>query len=275
MQGNKCEQTNISLHQSQKISLAMSSLSHGAHSLPTTHNNSNTSENLDRYAKMIKWFLKLHLAMFYWNGMYPTIAHRLARIKLRDDVAPYSSPLGSSSSYSPMSGRIVANRPTYKPIAVMILFQAFAALAQTTAEASIEVAHSIQVSFFRWRRRRRLQSQRYSQSNRRSLLEHNSTNSERAEYLDLIEERVPGIESAKCCSTVKTKKKKRRTDTSDIIHPCGVCLNERVNPAAPLGCGHVFCWNCILHWVSNVRAECPLCRAPTKPQSIIPLYNYP
>ena len=253
----------------------MSSLSHGAHSLPI-HNNNNTSINLDRYAKMIKWFLKLHLAMFYWNGMYPTIAHRLARVKLRDDVSPYSS-LGSSPSYSPMSGAIVANRPTYKPIAVMILFQAFAALAQTTAEASIEVAHSIQVSFFRWRRRRRLQSQQYPQSNRRSLLGHNSTNSERAEYLDLIEERVPGISSAKCCSTVKTKKKKGRqgTDTSDIIHPCGVCLNERVNPAAPLGCGHVFCWNCILHWVSNVRAECPLCRAPTKPQDIIPLYNYP
>jgi len=256
----------------------MSSLSHGAHSLPTTHNNSNTSGNLDRYAKMIKWFLKLHLAMFYWNGMYPTIAHRLARVKLRDDVAPYSS-LGSSSSYSPMSGAIIANRPTYKPIAVMILFQAFAALAQTTAEASIEVAHSIQVSFFRWRRRRRrLQSQQYSQSNRRrSLLDdgHSSTNSERAEYLDLIEERVPGIEAN--CSTVKTKKKKKGqgTETSDIIHPCGVCLNERVNPAAPLGCGHVFCWNCILHWVSNVRAECPLCRAATKPQDIIPLYNYP
>ena len=258
----------------------MSSLSHGAHSLPTAHN-SNTIENLDRYAKMIKWFLKLHLAMFYWNGMYPTIAHRLARVKLHDGVAPYSSPLGSSSSYSPMSGAIVANRPTYKPIAVMILFQAFAALAQTTAEASIEVAHYIQVSFFRWRRRTRLQSQQYSQSNRRSLLDngHNSTNSERAEYLDLIEERVPGIESAKCCSAIKTttKKKKGRqgTETSDIIHPCGVCLNERVNPAAPLGCGHVFCWNCILHWVSNVRAECPLCRAPTKAQDIIPLYNYP
>ena len=252
----------------------MSSLSHGAHSLPT-HNNSNTSGNLDRYAKMIKWFLKLHLAMFYWNGMYPTIAHRLARVKLRDDVGPYSS-LGSSSSYSPMSGPIVANRPTYKPIAVMILFQAFAALAQTTTEVSIEVAHSIHVSFFRWRRRRR-QSQQYPQSNRRSLLEHNSTNSERAEYLDLIEERVPGIESAKCCSTTNKKKKKGRegTDTSDIIHPCGVCLNERVNPAAPLGCGHVFCWNCILHWVSNVRAECPLCRAPTRAQDIIPLYNYP
>lgn len=253
----------------------MSSLSHGAHSLHTTHNNSNTSVNLDRYTKMIKWFLKLHLAMFYWNGMYPTIAHRLARVKLRDDVVPYSSPIGSSSSYLPMSGAIVANRPTYKPIAVMILFQAFAALAQTTAEASIEVAHCIQVSFFRWRRRRRSQSQHYPQSNRRSLLEHNSTNSERAEYLDLIEERVPGIESAKCCSTKKKKKGREGTDTSDIIHPCGVCLNERVNPAAPLGCGHVFCWNCILHWVSNVRAECPLCRAATKPQDIIPLYNYP
>ena len=255
----------------------MSSLNHGAHSLPR-HGGSNTAnENLDRYAKIIKWFLRLHLALFYWNGMYPTVAHRLAGAKIRDDVAPYSHP--GSTFHSPMSGAIVANRPTYKPIAVMILFQAVASLAQTTAEASIDVAHYIQVAFFRWRRRRRgrLQDQQQQHCNGRFIANnHDATNSERAEYMDMIEERVPGIASAKKDYTTKKKNQKGsgKKEGSDIHH-CGICLNERVHPAAPSGCGHVFCWNCILHWVSNVRHECPLCRAQTRPQDIIPLYNYP
>mmetsp|Transcript_32830 Transcript_32830/g.69053 ORF Transcript_32830/g.69053 Transcript_32830/m.69053 type:complete len:656 (+) Transcript_32830:34-2001(+) len=260
-----------------KISLAVSALSHGAHSLPR-HLSVAAGENLDRYAKMIKWFLRLHLALFYWNGIYPTVAHRLVGAKIRDDVAPHST----GSSYSPMSGAIVANRPTYKPIAAIILFQALAALAQTTAEASIEVAHFIQVYFFRWRRRRRMQQQ---QQNNGSLTqdEHslplNRTNSERAEYMDLIEERVPGIASAMKDSMntmhkSRVKKQKQLDQSGSDTHPCGICLNERANPAAPSVCGHVFCWNCILHWVSNVRAECPLCRAQTRPQDIIPLYNY-
>ncbi|KAL7529316.1 hypothetical protein ACHAXR_002900 [Thalassiosira sp. AJA248-18] len=260
-----------------RISLAVSSLSHGAHSLPR-HTGMATGETLDQYAKAIKWFLRLHMALFYWNGMYPTIAHRLAGAKIRDDVSPYST----GSSFAPMSGSIVANRPTYKPIAGLILFQAVAALAQTAAESSIELAHLIQISFFRWRRRRRMQNQQSSRilSTEESSSLLNGTNSERAEYMDLIEERVPGIASwKKDAMNPKqkswTKKQKqlgrRRSDTQ----PCGICLNERVDPAAPSVCGHVFCWNCILHWVSNVRAECPLCRAQTRPQDIIPLYNYP
>lgn len=231
-----------------------------------------SGEGFDRYTKIIKWFLRLHLAFFYWNGAYPTIAHRLAGARISDNVPPPSgSPL-----MNPTSGSIVANRPSYKPIAGLIFVQAAAALAQSTAEASVEVAHFIQIAFFRWRRRRRMQQQ--SEGNIRNV-QLNRTDSERAEYLDLIEERVPGIASSIEFSNQHKKRshlgkhkssRKRNTDS----HLCGICLNERIDPAAPYVCGHVFCWNCILHWVSNVRAECPLCRAQTRPQDIIPLYNY-
>lgn len=241
-----------------------------------------TGENLDGYAKIIKWFLRLHLALFYWNGTYPTIAHRLAGAKIRDNVAPYST---TDTSSSPMSGAIVANRPTYKPIAALILFQTAAAFAQMAAEGSIEVAHFIQVTYFRWRRRRRMQRQLTQQNNWGSALEEQSssllsrTNSERAEYMEMIEERVPGIASSKRDALKSAHKKSRRQNQlgnrGADAHPCGICLNERVNPAAPSVCGHVFCWHCILHWVSNIRAECPLCRAQTRPQDIMPLYNYP
>jgi peroxin-10 len=49
---------------------------------------------------------------------------------------------------------------------------------------------------------------------------------------------------------------------------------DRHHPAAPSSCGHVFCWNCLMQWVSTVRPQCPLCRAPCRPQDVLPLYNY-
>lgn len=55
---------------------------------------------------------------------------------------------------------------------------------------------------------------------------------------------------------------------------CGICMHTRKYPAAPTGCGHVFCWGCLQHFISTVRPECPLCRCATRPQEIILLQNY-
>lgn len=184
------------------------------------------------------------------------------------------------------SGDIIANRPSYKPVAVLILIQAAAGLTQAIGEISVELAHRIQITFFRWRRRMRMQQLQPRNDGRAYGNRLNATNncgysraeSEREEYLDLIEEKVPGISSVEDVSKLSrnlTRDKHKQTKRHDSdSHPCGVCLNERIHPAAPTSCGHVFCWNCILHWVSNVRAECPLCRAKTRPQDIICLYNY-
>lgn len=54
---------------------------------------------------------------------------------------------------------------------------------------------------------------------------------------------------------------------------CSICKMERTHPSAP-SCGHVFCWKCLVHWVSVIRPECPLCRSPCRPQDIVALYNY-
>lgn len=263
-------------HFSQRVSVAISSLSHGAHTLPPRHANLGANENLDRYAAMIKWFLRLHLALFYWNGTYPTLAHRLVGAKFCDGVVPVTI---DSTHPTTVSGTIVANRPSYRPIAAIILFQALAALTKTTADASIEAAHFIQVSFFRWRRRRRIQQQRRRRVPDGGNLDSDENNIssiggnvEREEYLDMIEDRVPCISSSEMQHTLPAVTRKHPGQQRG--YQCGICLNERVHPAAPRACGHVFCWDCVLHWVLNVRAECPLCRAATRPQDIIPLYNY-
>ena len=63
-------------------------------------------------------------------------------------------------------------------------------------------------------------------------------------------------------------------NSSTSSNSCAICKMERMHPAAPSSCGHVFCWKCLVHWVSAVRPECPLCRASCRPQDILALYNY-
>lgn len=58
------------------------------------------------------------------------------------------------------------------------------------------------------------------------------------------------------------------------MNTCAICRMDRSHPAAPSSCGHVCCWDCLVQWVSTVRPECPLCRAPCRPQDILALYNY-
>jgi len=248
------------------VSLALSSLTHGAHTLAGQGRTNTDTANLDRYTNILKWLLRLHLALFYWDGMYPTVYHRLVGARIRDGVPP-SNP---DVTLGPNAGVVVANRPTYKPIAVLILIQAMTALTQSTVEYSIEVVHTIQIAFLRWRRQR--------SRNQHPLVNHRvdaHEKSEREIYLDLVEEHVPSITSSKEEDhETKDSHIRRFKESKSNTHPCGVCLNERVHPAASSVCGHVFCWNCILHWVSNIRPECPLCRAQTRPQDVLPLINY-
>lgn len=50
---------------------------------------------------------------------------------------------------------------------------------------------------------------------------------------------------------------------------CMLCLSLMVNPAAA-NCGHMFCWECIVGWVRE-HPECPLCRQVCMEQNLLPL----
>ena len=53
--------------------------------------------------------------------------------------------------------------------------------------------------------------------------------------------------------------------------PCPLCLNPTKYPTA-LKCGHCLCWECAVECCQQ-KPECPLCRAPCKPQELITIAN--
>ena len=41
---------------------------------------------------------------------------------------------------------------------------------------------------------------------------------------------------------------------------CVICTDIFVNPYAVNGCGHVFCHDCVSHWLTTQSNQCPICR---------------
>jgi peroxin-10 len=203
--------------------------------IPHELSNSNTNETdgtvpnyslrVERLAVIFKWLIRLNLALFYANGKYPSILHRLSGLQIEKKNT---------------SINIIAERPAYNVIGLMILGQGCAKLVQAVVEVSVDA----------WYAGKR----RIDDAQPQSISEK-------------IEARVPSNDSSQKIDLLPI-----RSPPSTIN--CGICMNERKHPSAPIGCGHVFCWHCIQHWIATVRHECPFCRSPTRPQDVIVLYNY-
>mmetsp|Transcript_17752 Transcript_17752/g.21704 ORF Transcript_17752/g.21704 Transcript_17752/m.21704 type:complete len:127 (+) Transcript_17752:29-409(+) len=114
------------------------------------------------------------------------------------------------------------------------------------------------------RRRRRRRRQWNSRNQGQSVENNNET------IPSMTEIRVPSTLSS---NTNISYPDFIQSDNQSTIQ-CAICMSSREHPAASTTCGHVFCWNCIQHWIATVRPECPLCRSPTKAQDVIALYNY-
>ena len=41
---------------------------------------------------------------------------------------------------------------------------------------------------------------------------------------------------------------------------CVICTDVFINPYAVNGCGHVFCHECVSHWLTTQSSQCPICR---------------
>ena len=52
---------------------------------------------------------------------------------------------------------------------------------------------------------------------------------------------------------------------------CPICTSSVVNASATT-CGHVFCWKCIVPWLSR-KPQCPLCRQACSSKEVTCLYD--
>ncbi len=195
---------------------------------PNTNLQNNEPQRLDRFTSLMKWVIRLNLALFYANGKYPSILHRLTGLQIEKKKTNVN---------------IRAERPTYNIVGLIILVQAAAKLTQGIVEISIDAWYA---------RKKRIEE----------------TKPDTHSILNKIEAKVPSSESSE-----KQKSAQISTASNGSVH-CAICMTERKHPAAPNGCGHIFCWDCIQHWIATVRQECPFCRSPTRPQDVIALYNY-
>lgn len=60
-------------------------------------------------------------------------------------------------------------------------------------------------------------------------------------------------------------------DEAAAVPRCTLCLGPR-RDAAATGCGHVFCWACVVRALATAP-ECPLCRAHQTPEDVVRVYN--
>jgi len=187
---------------------------------------------------LLKYLLRLHLALFFFNSKYVSILHRLTGIRYRRSTSLENSAIESSK----------VNRPSYTFIASLIVLEGILGLSEITAKLSIQ---GWEMLWNCWSRRRR-----------------NAVDQQQCGSMEVILNNfVPSM-------TTSSPQERKHTDVSRSS-PCGICLSICESPAgAATNCGHVFCWKCILHWTMNVRPECPLCRKKCAPQDVMALYNW-
>ena len=262
--------------------IATLSLPTAAHSISRNHMTNNDNGNDDQAMletqadQILRWILRLNLALFYLNGRYPTLAHRIAGVRLSSsNDAPISTTAAAGAQGIVSPG--LSDRPSYRMVGALILLEAAGALTGTANRLLVEIVHRLEM-------RRAARRQRSNETAAGSApADANATAAaERSRLLDLVEQRAPSVltyeqnmrERDESCSIDRIDASGRIQQPAASSNSCGICMNDRKHPAAPISCGHVFCWSCIIHWSTRVRPECPLCRAPAKPQDIIALYNY-
>jgi len=217
--------------------------------------------NIDFYTGLVTWILRLNLALFYINGYYPTILHRLTRLRIHNNHNHNLSPTTTTTTNDNQ------NRPSYTIVGKILLLQSIANGIHTLSRLVVHSWTMRQARQIQYRRRERDRAQRDDEAAH-----------------DWIDTRVPSLKQHSSTNTTTTTPSPvviiHDTNTPNIPPPplpsiqCSICMNNRTHPATLITCGHVFCWGCVHHWISMVRMECPICRSVTRPQDVLPLYHY-
>jgi peroxin-10 len=194
------------------------------------------------------WMIRLHLAQYCITGKYPTWFHRLAGLAMETADATNHGHHQHGSMHRKTSHDINCRPTMHRSVGLLIGIQAAVTVFRTLANRWILwVADRLE-------ERQRVMAAATSNDDKKSL---------------------PVLASSSLFhSSTETEQQQQAGVPVSATTTCAICRMDRLHPAAPSSCGHVFCWNCLIQWVSTVRPECPLCRSPCRPQDMIALYDY-
>jgi peroxin-10 len=90
---------------------------------------------------------------------------------------------------------------------------------------------------------------------------------------DIVNETLESNEDNKNKMNIKLKGKNiNKNIVKNDDNTCLLCLDVRKETSSTV-CGHLFCWNCIIHYLQT-NPQCPFCRKQCLPQQVIHLQNY-
>jgi hypothetical protein len=212
------------------------------------------------------WFVRLFLAYYCYYGHYPTWMHQ---------PIESSSHNSSEATQSKVDGHVPSNTTltTTKPttlrlVAWLIGMQFAATLLQQISRLTI-----------RW-----LILPKWRLSPSEPSIDGGDGEDDAAALVN----QAMGVVKATRRSSQPLTNAGAKVHNEESSWWCGICrmpCSTSSPLAAPINCGHVFCWDCLMQWLCpeptssttswsspSRRSECPLCRSPCTPQQVVPLY---
>lgn len=244
-----------------KVIFRVYSNSDGPHNIVRPGNNddeNNGEVNSSTSYSIVLWVVRLHLACFLLSGKYPTVIHRFLGLEsMREKTMN-----GTTGTKRPRIA--ILDRPTTnRAIGTLILLQASATLVQNTSNwIAKKVANYMETrASVHQKTGDKNNKTEYTRAQLREKLDKFFGNNSR----ELL--RQSNVVKGNSDTSLRISDKKSTT-------LCTICRLECKHVAVPSSCGHVCCWNCLIQWVSTVRPECPICRAPCSAKDVLLLHNY-
>lgn len=201
----------------------------------TDEDSSWLSRFLSSYSNIIDTITNIHVALFYFQGLFYSISKRFAGMRYVFGHNKDASKLQKTGNYSVLGCVILLQ------FAVKILIKV-----KQYSERGVQDTKEVA-------------PRRKGYVDGIETLQQLSEAQEMVENSDTVSQKV----------TIDLSDPTQLPYIPENARSCMLCLSPMVNPSAA-NCGHLFCWACIVGWVRE-QPECPLCRQVCMEQNLLPL----